>query len=109
MDGEVVMVAVAASALPLAGSLNLQPGSWLLWILVGLISGAVASRVVAGRGFGCLADIVVGIAGAFIGGYLLALIFGANTTVGFWGSLIVAFVGAAVLLSALKLLSGGRL
>jgi uncharacterized membrane protein YeaQ/YmgE (transglycosylase-associated protein family) len=107
MAGKAVILALAG--LPLLGSLNLQPGSWLLWILVGLISGAVAARVVAGRGFGCVADIVVGIVGAFIGGYLLALIFGANTTVGFWGSIIVAFIGAAALLAALKLLSGGRL
>ena len=35
--------------------------------------------------------------------------FGVDTTVGFWGSVVVAFIGAAVLLSALKLLSGGRL
>ena len=97
------------TGLPLVESLNLQPGNWLLWILVGLIAGAVASRVVAGRGFGCIADILVGVAGAFIGGFLLATIFGANTTVGFWGSIIVAFIGAAVLLSVLKLLSGGRL
>jgi uncharacterized membrane protein YeaQ/YmgE (transglycosylase-associated protein family) len=99
----------ALTGLPLAANLNLQPGSWLLWILVGLISGAVAARVVAGRGFGCLADIVVGVAGAFIGGWLLGFFFNVNTTVGFWGSLVVAFVGAAVLLAALKLLSGGRL
>ena len=97
------------TAVPLVESLNLQPGNWLLWILVGLIAGAVASRVVAGRGFGCIADILVGVAGAFIGGFLLATIFGANTTVGFWGSIVVAFIGAAVLLAALKLLSGGRL
>lgn len=89
--------------------LNLDPGSWLSWIIVGLIAGAVASRVVAGRGFGCLADIVVGVAGAIIGGFLLGALFGASGTVGFWGSLIVAFIGAAVLLAALKLLSGGRL
>jgi len=56
-----------------------------------------------------LADILVGVAGAFIGGYILAAIFGADTTVGFWGSIVVAFVGAAALLAALKLLSGGRL
>lgn len=93
----------------LASRLNLDPGSWLSWILIGLIAGAVASRVVAGRGFGCLADIVVGIAGAIIGGFLLGALFGAGGTVGFWGSLIVAFLGAAVLLAALKLLSGGRL
>lgn len=97
------------AGLPLVASLNLQPGNWLLWILVGLIAGAVASRVVAGRGFGCIADILVGVAGAFIGGFLLATIFGANTTVGFWGSIVVAFIGAALLLAALKLLSGGRL
>lgn len=96
-------------AVLLASRLNLDPGSWLAWILVGLVAGAVASRVVAGRGFGCLADIVVGVAGAIIGGFLLGVLFGANGTVGFWGSLIVAFIGAAALLAALKLLSGGRL
>jgi uncharacterized membrane protein YeaQ/YmgE (transglycosylase-associated protein family) len=93
----------------LTSNLNLNPGSWLAWIVVGLIAGAVASRVVAGRGFGCLADIVVGVAGAVIGGFLLSSLFGASGTVGFWGSLIVAFIGAAVLLGGLKLLSGGRL
>src|SRR5258708_27556286 len=51
--------------------MNLDPGSWVAWIIVGLISGAIAARVVAGRGFGCIADIVVGVAGAVIGGYLL--------------------------------------
>jgi uncharacterized membrane protein YeaQ/YmgE (transglycosylase-associated protein family) len=91
------------------GSLNLQPGSWLAWIVIGLIAGAIASRVVAGRGFGCLADIVVGVAGAIIGGFLLSTLFGASGTVGFWGSLIVAFIGAAALLAVLKLVSGGRL
>ena len=93
----------------LASSLNLDPGSWISWILVGLIAGAIAARVVAGRGFGCIADIVVGVAGALLGGYLLGALFHVSGTVGFWGSIIVAFVGAAALLSALKLLSGGRL
>jgi uncharacterized membrane protein YeaQ/YmgE (transglycosylase-associated protein family) len=92
-----------------AGSLNLEPGSWVAWIVIGLIAGAVASRVVAGRGFGCLADIVVGVVGAIIGGFLLSTLFGASGTVGFWGSLIVAFIGAAALLAVLKLVSGGRL
>jgi uncharacterized membrane protein YeaQ/YmgE (transglycosylase-associated protein family) len=90
-------------------SLVLNPGSFLAWIVIGLIAGAIASRVVAGRGFGCLADIVVGVAGALIGGFLLSVLFGASGTVGFWGSLIVAFIGAAVLLAVLKLVSGGRL
>ena len=89
--------------------MTLDPGSWISWIIVGLIAGAIAARVVAGRGFGCLADIVVGVAGALIGGFLLTAIFHMTGTVGFWGSIIVAFIGAAVLLSVLKLLSGGRL
>jgi uncharacterized membrane protein YeaQ/YmgE (transglycosylase-associated protein family) len=99
---------VIAAAL-LQGRLNLEPGSWISWIIVGLIAGAIAARVVAGRGFGCLADIVVGVAGAIIGGFLLSALFGATGTVGFWGSIIVAFIGAALLLSVLKLVSGGRL
>ena len=89
--------------------MTLDPGSWISWIIVGLIAGAIAARVVAGRGFGCLADIVVGVAGALIGGFLLSAIFHVTGTVGFWGSIVVAFIGAAVLLSVLKLLSGGRL
>jgi len=89
--------------------MTLDPGSWISWIIVGLIAGAIAARVVAGRGFGCLADIVVGVAGALIGGFLLGAVFHVTGTVGFWGSIIVAFIGAAVLLSVLKLLSGGRL
>jgi uncharacterized membrane protein YeaQ/YmgE (transglycosylase-associated protein family) len=89
--------------------LNVDPGSWLAWIVVGLIAGAIAARVVAGRGFGCITDVVVGVAGAIIGGFLLSSLFGMTGSVGFFGSIVVAFIGAAVLLAALKLLSGGRL
>lgn len=89
--------------------MTLDPGSWISWIIVGLIAGAIAARVVAGRGFGCIADIVVGVAGALIGGFLLSAVFHVTGTVGFWGSIVVAFIGAAVLLSVLKLISGGRL
>jgi uncharacterized membrane protein YeaQ/YmgE (transglycosylase-associated protein family) len=49
------------------------------------------------------------VAGAIIGGFLLSALFGASGTVGFWGSIVVAFIGAVVLLAALKLVSGGRL
>lgn len=98
-----------SAELILAGRLNLDPGSFLAWIVVGLIAGAIAARVVAGRGFGCIADIVVGVAGALIGGFLLSALFGASGNVGFWGSIVVAFVGAVVLLAALKLVSGGKL
>jgi uncharacterized membrane protein YeaQ/YmgE (transglycosylase-associated protein family) len=96
-------------AIELAGRLVTNPGSWVAWIVVGLIAGAVAARVVTGRGFGCIADIIVGIVGALIGGWLLGALFNITGTVGFIGSIVVAFLGAAILLSLLKLLSGGRL
>ena len=99
---------IVAAAI-LNSRLTLDPGSWISWIIVGLIAGAIAARVVAGRGFGCLADIVVGVAGAILGGFPIGALFGTSGTVGFWGSIVVAFIGAAVLLSVLKLLSGGRL
>jgi uncharacterized membrane protein YeaQ/YmgE (transglycosylase-associated protein family) len=88
-------------------ALDLNPGfGWLGWIVIGLIAGALAGRVVRGRGFGCLVDIIVGIAGAFIGGILVgAFVQGAA---GFWESLVVAFIGAVILLGAVRLLSGGR-
>jgi uncharacterized membrane protein YeaQ/YmgE (transglycosylase-associated protein family) len=91
---------------PIFLALDLNPGfGWLGWILIGLIAGALAGRVVRGRGFGCIVDIIVGVAGAFIGGIIVgAFVQGAA---GFWESLIVAFIGAVVLLAVLRLISGG--
>jgi uncharacterized membrane protein YeaQ/YmgE (transglycosylase-associated protein family) len=83
--------------------------SLLGWIVVGLIAGAIASRIVAGRGFGCLADIIVGVIGAFVGGFLISLFIHTSTVYGFVGSLIVAVLGATVFLALLKVLAGGRL
>ena len=85
----------------------LEPGGVVAWIVVGLIAGAIASRVVAGRGLGCLADLAVGVAGAFIGGVILS--FFVRGSAGFVGSIVVAFLGAALLLAVLQALGGRRL
>ncbi|MGV3654408.1 MAG: GlsB/YeaQ/YmgE family stress response membrane protein [Noviherbaspirillum sp.] len=75
----------------------------LLWfLLIGLIAGWLASAVVGG-GFGILGDIVVGIVGAFIGGYLFQTL-GISAGGGMLGSIIVATVGAIVLLLLLRLI-----
>lgn len=95
-------------ALAAIGSVDLEPGSLLAWVLVGLIAGAIAGRIVQGRGLGCLADIVVGIIGAFLGGFIVSF-FIHGTAFGFLGSLIVAVLGAVVFLAVLRGLSGGRL
>lgn len=68
----------------------------LVWIVVGLVAGFLASLVVGGVG-GILADIAVGIAGAFIGGWIFNAV-GAGQPGGLGGSIVVAFVGAVVLL-----------
>ena len=91
---------------PVFLAFQLQPGGVIAWLLIGLIAGAVAGRVVRGRGYGCIVDILVGVAGAFIGGALLGGFI--QGTAGFWESLVVALIGAIALLAALNLLTGRR-
>lgn len=88
-------------------AVDLQPGGWISWIIVGLIAGAIASRIVRGRGMGCILDIVVGVVGAFVGGLIVSLV-APGSAYGFWGSLLVAILGAVVLLAVVRLLTGGR-
>src|SRR5512146_2676417 len=73
-------------------------GAIITWIVVGAIAGWLASLVVRGTGLGLGGDIVVGIIGGIIGGIILSLFGGAGVT-GFniW-SIIVAFIGAVILL-----------
>jgi len=84
---------------------------WLAWLVVGAVAGWLASIVMKTSGRqGLLTDIVVGIVGALIGGFLFNQ-FGAAGVTGFniW-SVFVAFTGAVVLLVVLRLLNGrGRL
>jgi len=79
--------------------------SLLAWIVLGLIAGFVASKLVTGTGQGILMDIVLGIVGAVIGGWLFNT-FGMAGVVGFnFYSLLVAVVGAALLLVGYHALS----
>lgn len=75
----------------------------LLWIVLGAVAGWLASMVMkTNREQGLLMDIVVGIVGAVLGGWIFGL-FGAQGVSGFnLPSLIVAFVGAVVLLAILR-------
>lgn len=81
-----------------------NPGGWLAWLVIGLLAGAIAGRIVRGRGYGCLLDIFIGVLGAFIGGVVVSL-FVPQNTYGFIGTLIVATLGAIVLLAFVRLLS----
>ncbi len=78
--------------------------SWITWILLGLVSGFIASKVVDHQGSGIVLDIVLGIVGAVVGGWLFGLV-GARGVSGFnvW-SVLVAVVGSVAVLGAYHLL-----
>lgn len=82
----------------------LAPGGIISWLVVGLIAGWLAGMVMKGGGFGILGDIVVGLIGAFLGGMLGG--FFVEGSAQFWGSIVVAFIGACVLIALLRLISG---
>ena len=76
----------------------------LLWfILIGLAAGWLAGRLMKGSSFGAVGDIAVGVVGALIGGFLFRTL-GLSIGGGLLGSLIVATIGAVVLLYLLRLI-----
>ena len=84
--------------------------SIIAWIVLGLVAGFIASQIVNQRGSGLLLDLVLGIIGATVGGWLFSL-FGAREATGLnLYSLIVATVGSVVVLLLYHALtdSGGR-
>ena len=82
----------------------LSPGSIIAWLLVGLIAGWLAGLMMKGSGYGIIGDIVVGLIGSFLGGLILS--FFIEGTAGFWGSILVAFVGACALIVLVRAISG---
>lgn len=79
------------------------------FILVGLVAGALAGMIVNGGGYGIVGDIVVGVLGALIGGYLFPQL-GISVGGGLPGAVVVATIGAIVLIVVLRLINraGGR-
>jgi uncharacterized membrane protein YeaQ/YmgE (transglycosylase-associated protein family) len=82
----------------------------LAWLVLGLIAGFLASMVMRGGGYGIVGDIIVGILGAFIGGFLFSVLTGNPNPVNNLdiGSIFVAFVGACILIAILRAISGRR-
>ncbi len=81
----------------------------LVWIIFGALAGWIASIIMKkNKKMGAIANIVVGILGAFIGGYIMEF-FGVEVEAGFnFTSLLVAILGAVVLLWVLGFFFGGR-
>jgi|SRR2546421_6205856 len=85
---------------------NLSLTTVLWWLVVGLIAGFLASRVMSGGGYGLIGDIVVGIIGAIIGGWLAGFL--GIGSYGLIGTIVVAFIGACILIAIVHAVSGGR-
>ena len=76
------------------------------WLIVGLVAGVLAGMLVGGVGL--IGDIVVGIVGAFVGGWIFQQLGVSTPFGGLAGTIFTAFVGAVVLLFLLPLLMRGR-
>ena len=74
----------------------------LTQIIIGIIAGWLAGKIMRGRGFGLLGDLVVGIVGSLIGGFVFSLL--GLASYGLIGSIVVATVGAMLLLYLVRLL-----
>ena len=82
--------------------------SVLAWLILGLIAGFIASKLVNTSGEGMILDIVLGIVGAFVGGFLFSF-FGAAPVTGFnFYSVIVAVIGSVVVLVLYHAIVGRR-
>jgi uncharacterized membrane protein YeaQ/YmgE (transglycosylase-associated protein family) len=87
----------------------LNVDSLLLWALVGLVAGFFASHVALGHGLGLIWDIIVGIIGALFGGIVLAGMLHFNIAIAghpIISAMIMAFIGAAILLIIFRLVAG---
>src|SRR5271165_1892046 len=90
-------------------NVNLPMDTLLLWILVGLVAGFLASHVMLGHGMGILTDVVVGIIGGLLGGFLTTY-FNMHLEIAghvIISEMIVAFVGSLVLLLLLRVVGLG--
>jgi uncharacterized membrane protein YeaQ/YmgE (transglycosylase-associated protein family) len=86
--------------------MHLSAQSLLVILLVGIVAGWLAGRVMEGGGFGLIGDLLVGLVGAFIGDWLLPKL-GIHLGAGIVALILNAFIGAVVLLLILRLLNGG--
>ena len=82
----------------------------LAWIVVGLVAGFLASQVMKGRGSGLLGDLFLGVVGALLGGFLASVLLKIPNAVNGINvmSILVAFIGAVILIALLRAVSGRR-
>jgi uncharacterized membrane protein YeaQ/YmgE (transglycosylase-associated protein family) len=85
---------------------GIRTNGLIAWIVIGLLAGWLAGHLTRGRGFGCIVDVILGLIGAVIGGWIFTRI--GIGGVGFWWSLAAATVGAVLLVAIARLFAGGE-
>ena len=81
----------------------------IAWIVLGLVAGWLAGQVMKGGGYGVVGDVVLGIVGALVGGFLTGLVLGRDMVSGFnIESIVVAFIGAVILIAVSRAFTGRR-
>lgn len=86
--------------------MHLSNESLLVILVVGLVAGWLAGKIVQGAGFELIGDLIIGIIGAFIGDWLLPQI-GIHLGTGIVSAIVNATIGAVLLLLVVRLLQGG--
>ena len=100
------MTGVAAIAIQQQGRIVVFAlNGWFAWIIVGLLAGWLAGKITRGHGFGCIVNILLGLIGAVIGGWIFTRL--GVSALGFFGSLAAATVGAIFLVAIGRLFAGG--
>jgi len=92
--------------MPVFAAVYLEPGGIVAWLIVGLIAGFLAGKVMQGSGYGIIGDILIGLIGAFLGGMLFGSL--VNAEYALIGSIVVAFLGACILIAIVRFIAPGR-
>ena len=81
----------------------------IAWIIIGVLAGWITGKLMKGSGFGFLMDMVVGLIGALVGGFISShLGYGGVNQHGMIVSILIAVIGAVILTVLLRLITGNR-
>jgi uncharacterized membrane protein YeaQ/YmgE (transglycosylase-associated protein family) len=97
--------AIVAGLLQRSLFVEVQTHGLIWWIVIGLVAGWIAGHLTRGRGFGCIVDVILGLIGAVLGGWIFTKL--GIVAFGFFGSLAAATVGAVLLVAIARLFAGG--
>jgi uncharacterized membrane protein YeaQ/YmgE (transglycosylase-associated protein family) len=82
--------------------------SIIAWIVLGLVAGWLAGQFVRGGGYGMVGDIILGIIGAVVGGFISGALLGVDVTGFNIPSIVIAFIGSVVVIAIARAISGRR-